>query len=153
LNYLNQNNGNNNLPITSSNPQPNPNYFPFLYNGFVGDKFDKMGIKGAVNDVAAKGSNSVLIVNGYSEKDVKLQGMVFVGNQLKARTGSNNNLVFQGNLIVGNTKINNSGNVYIKGVKDTTFWFDLSYIDSNLLNGTFIRLVPILYKQESVISK
>ena len=152
LNYLNQNNGNNNLPITS-NPQPNQNYFPFLYNGFVGNKFANMGIEGAVNNVAERGSNSVLIVNGYSEKDVKLQGMVFVGNQLKARTGSNNNLLFQGNLIVGNTNITNSGNVNIKGVKNTIFYFDLNSIDLNLLNGAFIRLVPILYRQESVISK
>jgi hypothetical protein len=152
LNYLNQNNGNNNLPITG-NPNPNQNYFPFLYNGFVGNRFANMDIKGAVNDVAEKGSNSVLIASGYSERDVKLQGMVFVGNQLKARTGSNNNLLFQGNLIAGNTNITNSGNVNISGVKNTTFQFDLNSIDLNLLNGAFIRLIPILYKQESVISK
>jgi hypothetical protein len=152
LNYLHQNNGNNNLPITS-NPHPNQNYFPFLYNGFVGDNFANRGIKGALIDVAANGSNSVLIVNGYSERDVKLQGMVFVGNKLKARTGSNNNLLFQGNLIVGNTNITNSGNVNIKGVKNTIFQFDLNSIDLNLLNGAFIRLIPILYRQESVISK
>jgi hypothetical protein len=164
LNYLTQSNANNRLDI-SNNPNPNPNYFPFLYynnnspflnnnnnnNGFVGSNFSN--IQGAINNLAQNGSNSVLIVNGYSERDVKLQGMVFVGNQLKARTGANNNLLFQGNLIAGNTNITNSGNVNIMGVKNTTFQFDLNSIDLNLLNGAFIRLVPILYKQESVISK
>jgi hypothetical protein len=157
LNYLVQSNGNNRLDI-SDNPNYDENYFPFLYYndnnnnvGFVGSNFSN--IQGAINNVAQKGSNSVLITNGYSERDVKLQGMVFVGNQLKARTGSNNNLLFEGNLIVGNTDITNSGNVNIRGVKNTTFYFDLNSIDLNLLNGAFIRLVPILYKQESVISK
>ncbi len=149
-NYLRLSNANNRLDI-SNNPNPNQNYFPFLYNSFVGSNFSNIG--GAVNDVAARGRDSELIVNGYRERDVKLQGMVFVGKELKARPGANSNLLFQGNLIVGNTNITNSGNVNISGVKNTTFYFDLNSIDLDLLNGAFIRLVPILYKQESVISK
>jgi hypothetical protein len=36
---------------------------------------------------------------------------------------------------------------------NTTFQFDLDSIDINLLAGSIISLVPILYRQESVISK
>ncbi len=154
LNVLNKEELNNDLPI-SIDPYPylnrNPNYFPFLHKRFVGDKASNYG--GALNDLSGRGRQSLLVSNGYSERDVKLQGMVFVGNSLKAKTGSYNNLLFRGNLIVGNTKISNSGAVSIKGVKDTTFWFDLNSIDVNLLAGSVINLVPVLYRQESVISK
>jgi hypothetical protein len=151
LNYLIQRNANNRLDI-SDIPNYDQNYFPFLYNGLVGTSINVDG-NGAINNLARNGIRSVLITRGYTERDVKLEGMVFVGNQLRARTGLNNNLLFQGNLIVGNTRINNSGNVHIRGVRNTIFEFDLNSIDLNLLNGTFIRLIPILYRQESVISK
>ncbi len=159
LNVLNQKGWNNNLPI-SDNPQPNSNYFPFLYKNFVGNnpnpsKPNPASYSGALNNLKDSPSitSSLLASSGFSERDVKLQGMVFVGNNLKAKTGTTNNLLFQGNLIVGNTKITNSGNVNIKGVKNTTFFFDLNRIDVNLLAGSVITLVPVLYRQESVISK
>lgn len=159
LNVLNQKGWNNNLPI-SDNPQPNSNYFPFLYKNFVGNnpnpsKPNPASYSGALNNLKDSPSitSSLLASSGFSERDVKLQGMVFVGNNLKAKTGTTNNLLFQGNLIVGNTKITNSGNVNIKGVKNTTFFFDLNSIDVNLLAGSVITLVPVLYRQESVISK
>jgi len=157
LNVLNQKGWNNNLPI-SDNPQPNSNYFPFLYKNFVGDnprKPNPVSYYGALNNLKDSPSitSSLLASSGFSERDVKLQGMVFVGNNLKAKTGTTNNLLFQGNLIVGNTKITNSGNVNIKGVKNTTFFFDLNSIDVNLLAGSVITLVPVLYRIVSVISK
>ena len=154
LNVLNQKGWNNNLPI-SDNPQPNSNYFPFLYKNFVGNNPNRASYSGALNNLKDSPSitSSLLASSGFSERDVKLQGMVFVGNNLKAKTGTTNNLLFQGNLIVGNTKITNSGNVNIKGVKNTTFFFDLNSIDVNLLAGSVITLVPVLYRQESVISK
>lgn len=154
LNVLNQNDGwNNNLPI-SSTPNPNSNYFPFLYKSFVGNNPKQASYYGALNNLKDNSITSALLVSsGFSEKDVKLQGMVFVGNKLNAKAGTTNNLLFQGNLIVGNTKITNSGNVTIKGLKNTTFFFDLNSIDVNLLSGSVINLVPVLYRQESVISK
>ena len=76
--------------------------------------------------------------------NVKLEGMIMVKGKLIANTGVGN-LTFRGLTLVKN-------NMNVKS-NNTTFFFDLDNIDVNLLAGSVINLVPILYKQESVISK
>lgn len=76
--------------------------------------------------------------------NAKFEGMIMVKGKLEANTGAGN-LTFRGLTLVKsdmNVKSNN-----------TTFQFDLDSIDVNLLAGSVINLVPVLYRQESVISK
>jgi hypothetical protein len=85
-----------------------------------------------------------LITASSNVTNAKLEGMIMVKGKLQANTGAGN-LTFKGLTLVKsdmNVKSNN-----------TIFQFDLDSIDINLLAGSIISLVPILYRQESVISK
>ncbi|MFN3994920.1 MAG: hypothetical protein ACK4GR_00085, partial [bacterium] len=114
-------------------------YFPFL--------------KLAIN----KGSNANItdaegFGNGISNKkislsdpnDVKLSGLIWVGNKLQAVTGNNNNLYFSGAVIVGK---NNNGELGIRGVRNTTFTFDDSVLDLLESIEAPSYMTPVLYKQ------
>ncbi len=83
-------------------------------------------------------------IDSPSETNSKIEGMLMVKGNLKANTAAGN-LTFRGLSLV-------KKNMDIKS-KDLTFSFDLDSIDVNLLAGSVINLVPVLYRQESVISK
>lgn len=83
---------------------------------------------------------------GYlsESNDVKLEGFVWVGNNLRAITGDNNNLLFQGAVVVGKDQ---NARIDIKGVKKSTFIFDLETLGllEDMGNASF--MLPVLYKQ------
>lgn len=89
-----------------------------------------------------KVGNAALVAS--SGTNSKIEGMLMVKGKLQANTGDSN-LTFRGLALV-------KSDMNIKS-KDTTFFFDLNSIDVNLLAGSVITLVPVLYRQESVISK
>jgi hypothetical protein len=103
----------------------------------------KLGVQPG-QDYSFLNKTKLSIIDSSNITDAKLEGMVVVKGKLKANTGAAD-LTFRGLALVKsdmNVKSNN-----------TTFQFDLDSIDINLLAGSVINLVPILYRQESVISK
>jgi hypothetical protein len=107
------------------------------------DAARKLGVQeGSDYSFLNKTESSITVSSDIT--NAKLEGMVMVKGKLKANTGAAN-LTFRGLSLVKsdmNVKSNN-----------TTFEFDLDSIDVNLLAGSVINLVPVLYRQESVISK
>ncbi len=103
----------------------------------------KLGVQeGSDYSFLNKTESSITVSSNIT--NAKFEGMVMVKGKLEANTGAGN-LTFKGLTLVKsdmNVKSNN-----------TTFQFDLDSIDVNLLAGSVINLVPILYRQESVISK
>ncbi len=126
--------------------QINRNYFAWIdmrEGGLtIGSKAaEELGQSGDYSFLNKKAS---AITDSSNITNAKLEGMVMVKGKLKANTGAGN-LTFKGLTLVRsdmNVKSNN-----------TIFQFDLDSIDINLLAGSVINLVPILYRQESVIPK
>ena len=107
----------------------NDNYFPFLKLSInAGKKVGSplsYGFSNLLRDNPTEISSLLSTPN-----DVKLEGFIWVGNQLKAVTGSNNNLLFKGSTVVGK---NEGALLGIKGVRNTTFVFDMDIV--NLLEN------------------
>ncbi len=108
----------------------NDNYFPFL-------KLSINAGKDVVGSPLSDGFSKLLRDNPTeissllsTPNDAKLEGFIWVGNQLKAVTGSNNNLLFKGSTVVGK---NEGALLGIKGVRNTTFVFDMDIV--NLLEN------------------
>ncbi|MCS6955389.1 MAG: hypothetical protein NZM44_03430, partial [Candidatus Calescibacterium sp.] len=123
------------------------NYFPFLRVA----SGPEVGVKVRETLSSIFGFSNIVVddpdlISSYMSQpnDVKLEGMVWVGNRLEAVTGNRNNLLFKGATVIGR---NENAFLGIKGVNNTTFMFDSGIIEMLESMEAPSFMIPTFYKQ------